>query len=87
MSFIGCTEENIAVDETMIGSLLSKWFIHVLAIYHNNIYMKMSSATIAPLLTYIFNCSVKQQIFPKAFKLAKITPIYKKGEKSNKKQV
>jgi len=49
--------------------------------------MKMSSATIAPLLTYIFNCSVKQQIFPKDFKLAKVTPIYKKGEKSNKKQV
>ena len=44
----------------------------------------MSSSTIAPLLTYIFNCSVKQQIFPKAFKLAKVTPIYKKGEKSKK---
>ena len=44
----------------------------------------MASATIAPLLTYVFNCSVKQQIFPKAFKLVKITPIYKKGEKSNK---
>ena len=44
----------------------------------------MSSSTIAALLTYIFNCSIKQQIFPKAFKQAKVTPIYKKGEKSNK---
>ena len=42
-------------------------------------FLKMSSSTIAPLLTYIhvFNCSGKQQIFPIAFKLAK-------GEKSNK---
>jgi len=49
-------------------------------------FLKMSSSTIAPLLTYIhvFNCSGKQQIFPIAFKLAKVTPIYKKGEKSNK---
>ena len=28
-------------------------------------FLKMSSSTIASLLTYIFNCSVKQQIFPK----------------------
>ena len=33
---------------------------------------------------YIYYCSVKQQIFSKAFKLAKVTPIYKKGEQSNK---
>ena len=43
----------------------------------------MSSSTIAALLTYIFNCSIKQQIFPKAFKQAKVTPIYKKGDMSN----
>ena len=28
-------------------------------------FLKMSSSTIAPLLTYIFNCCVKQQLFPK----------------------
>ena len=41
-------------------------------------FLKMSSSTV------IFNCSVKQQIFAQAFKFAKVTPIYKKGEKSNK---
>ena len=46
-------------------------------------FLKMSSSTIAPLLTYIFNCCVKQQLFPQAFKLAKVTPIYKKGDKYN----
>ena len=52
--------------------------------YIHATFLKMSSSTIAPLLTYFFNCSVKQQIFLNVFKLAKVTPIYNKGEHSIK---
>ena len=36
-------------------------------------------------LTYVFNLSLETGIYPQALKIAKVTPIYKKGPKSNPK--
>ena len=49
-------------------------------------FLKMSADIIAPVLTRLFNRSITSCIYPKAFKKAKVIPIYKKGareEKSN----
>ena len=43
-------------------------------------YLKLSAAVIAPVLTHIFNCSIKTSVFPSAFKVAKVIPRYKKGQ-------
>lgn len=40
-------------------------------------------STIAPYLTYVFNCCVKEGVFPDLMKLSKIVPLFKSGEKSN----
>ena len=50
----------------------------------NATYLKLSAAVIAPVLTHIFNCSIKPSVFPSAFKAANVTPIYKKGDKFDK---
>ena len=47
-------------------------------------YLKISASVIAPILTHIFNCSFNSNKFPKSFKLAKVIPIYKKGDKHDK---
>ena len=46
--------------------------------------LKISSPTIAAPLTKIFNLSISSKIFPDNFKKAKITPCFKKGDKSDK---
>jgi hypothetical protein len=43
--------------------------------------LKELAAEIAPILTIIFNASLKQQSVPDDWKTANITPIFKKGEK------
>ena len=47
-------------------------------------YFKLSAAVIAPVLTHIFNCSIETRVFPSAFNVAKVIPIYKKGTCSTK---
>ena len=42
-------------------------------------FLKLSAPVIAPILTKLFNRSIDQQTYPKPFKLAKVTPIHKKG--------
>ena len=56
------------------------------AIGYDNInarFLKRSASVIAPFLTHIFNCSIQSQTFPNAFNVAKVVPIYKKGDKCN----
>jgi len=50
----------------------------------NAIYLNLSAAVIAPVLTHIFNCSIKTSVFPSAFKVAKVIPRYKNGDKFDK---
>ena len=40
-----------------------------------------SAATIAPVITHIINLSIEQGYVPQDFKLAKVTPLHKKGSK------
>ena len=47
-------------------------------------YLKLSASLIAPILTHTFNCSFNSNSFPKSFKLAKVIPIFKKGDKQDK---
>ena len=47
----------------------------------NSKFLRMSASMIAPSLTHIFNCSINFHIVPNAFKIAKVIPIYKKGDK------
>ena len=44
-------------------------------------FLKHSAHIIGPVLTQIFNLSIKTGIFPESWKLAKISPVHKKGEK------
>ena len=51
---------------------------------HDNIparFIKDSAATIAPAITHIINLSITQGQVPQDFKLAKVTPLHKKGSK------
>ena len=43
--------------------------------------MKASCNIIAPFLVKLYNISLNSGVFPKIFKISKITPIYKKGNK------
>ena len=45
--------------------------------------LKDAAAIIAPILTDIFNQSLKSSVFPKIWKKGKVTPIYKSGDRSN----
>ena len=36
---------------------------------------------IAPILTYVFNCSINSNKFSKVLEVAKVIPVYKKGDK------
>ena len=43
-------------------------------------YLNNSASIIAPILTHRCKCSVRSSTFPKSFKTAKVTPIFKKGD-------
>ena len=43
--------------------------------------IKASYNIIAPFLVKLYNISLNSGVFPKIFKISKITPIYKKGNK------
>ena len=45
--------------------------------------IKDAAHFIAPSLTYIFNLSLEIGRFPDALKVAKVTPLYKKGSKDD----
>ena len=44
-------------------------------------FLKVASVVIAPLLTNMINCCIRQEITPDVLKTAQIIPIYKKGPK------
>ena len=46
--------------------------------------LRISSEAIAAHLTKVINLSLKPRIFPDTFKKAKVTPCFKKGDKSDK---
>ncbi|CAB4037744.1 Hypothetical predicted protein, partial [Paramuricea clavata] len=46
--------------------------------------LKDSKETIAPFLAYIFNTSLCSGIFPDNLKVARVSPIYKEGDKKEK---
>ena len=45
--------------------------------------LKLSAGIVAPALTKIFTKSIETGIFPQEWKLAKVTPIFKRGEKTD----
>ena len=45
--------------------------------------LKLAAPVIAKPITHLINISINEGIFPDDLKMAKITPIYKKGEKSD----
>ena len=45
--------------------------------------LKLLANQIAPILTAIFNGSLQEGVLPRDWKVANVTPIYKKGEKAN----
>ena len=45
--------------------------------------LKLASSIIGPSLTKIFNSCIKTETFPDEWKIAKVTPIFKKGSKSD----
>lgn len=47
------------------------------------IFFKNCSVTLALPISIIFNCSMRQRIFPAAWKMARIVPIYKSGNYNN----
>ena len=46
-------------------------------------YIKMAATVITPRLTQLFNICIKKGYFPQALKIAKIVPIFKKGNREN----
>ena len=44
--------------------------------------LRLSAPFIADTITYIYNLIIKKNKFPKAFKEAKVIPLYKSGDKS-----
>ena len=45
--------------------------------------LKLASSIIGPSLTKIFNSCIETETFPDEWKIAKVTPIFKKGSKSD----
>ena len=43
--------------------------------------LKLSSSIIGPSLAYIFKSCIDAEIFPNEWKIAKVTPVFKKGSK------
>lgn len=72
----------IKLEETK--SLLTKLDI-TKAIGQDNIgpyFLKISADTLAPSITYLINLSILEGVFPSHLKVAKVHPIFKKGDKS-----
>ena len=44
--------------------------------------LKLASKEITPALTYIINRSIAERVFPSRWKVAKVIPLFKKGDKS-----
>ncbi|CAG2222644.1 unnamed protein product [Mytilus edulis] len=44
-------------------------------------FIKLSSKALAPSITYLINLSILEGVFPENLKLAKVTPIFKNGDK------
>ncbi|CAG2249490.1 unnamed protein product [Mytilus edulis] len=44
-------------------------------------FIKLSSEALAPSITYLINLSILEGVFPENLKLAKVTPIFKNGDK------
>ena len=49
----------------------------------NNRIIKRTSNIVVPFLEVLFNACLRQNIFPDRFKLAKVTPLFKGGEKTD----
>ena len=45
--------------------------------------LKIAAEIVSPSLTYIFNLSLETGIFPQDWKIAKVSPIFKKGDKTD----
>ena len=43
--------------------------------------LKLSSSIVGPSLAFIFKCCIDAEIFPNEWKIAKVTPLFKKGSK------
>ena len=43
--------------------------------------LKLSSSIVGPSLAHIFKSSIDAEIFPNEWKIAKVTPMFKKGSK------
>ena len=43
--------------------------------------LKLSSSIVGPSLAYVFKCCIDAEIFPNEWKIAKVTPLFKKGFK------
>ena len=70
-SFILCQLQNLNVSKaTGIDNISAK-------------YLKMAAPAISKHLTKILNLSIKNGTFPDSFKKAKVTPIFKKGSKTD----
>ena len=53
----------------------------------DNIHIKLlkdSKEVVAPLLAHIFNVSLNNGIFPNKLKVARVSPIYKEGDKKER---
>ena len=45
--------------------------------------LRLAAPVITNSLTYVFNVYIKKSTFPNAFKIAKVIPLYKSGDRSN----
>jgi hypothetical protein len=78
--------EFATVDSTIVLNELEKLNSSKLTV-PDNIPVKLlkdSKETVAPFLAYIFNTSLCSGIFPDKLKVARVSPIYKEGDKKER---
>ena len=56
------------------------------AVTHTNQFLKQVSMEIAPMLTHLFQQSLRDMSIPAVWKQAHVTPVYKKGDRLNPKK-